>query len=43
LKKVAGIKCPGKKRLILLSPEHAPMGLNFLRKNEVLEELSYAT
>jgi len=30
LKRVAGIRCPGKKRPAMLSPEHAPMGLNFL-------------
>jgi hypothetical protein len=34
LKKVAGIKCRGKKRLTMLYPERAPMGLNFLSKNE---------
>jgi hypothetical protein len=33
-KKGAGIKCPGKKRLVLLSPEPAPMGLTCLRKKE---------
>jgi hypothetical protein len=30
IEKGAGIRCPGKKRLAMLSPEHAPMGLNFL-------------
>ena len=30
LKRGAGIRCPGKKRLAMLSPEPAPMGLNFL-------------
>ena len=34
LKRVAGIKCPGKKRRIFGYAEHAPMGLNFLSKNE---------
>ena len=35
LKKGAGIKCPGRKMLAILSPEHAPMGLNFFSKNEM--------
>jgi hypothetical protein len=30
LKKGAGIRCPGKKRLAMLLLEHAPMGLSFL-------------
>src|SRR6058998_322269 len=34
LKKVAGIRCPGKKRLAMRWPEHAPMGLNFFSRNE---------
>jgi hypothetical protein len=34
IEKGAGIKCPGQKRLALLSPEPAPMDLNCLRKKE---------
>src|SRR6266536_6329656 len=40
LKKVAGIRCPGKKRLAMLWPEHAPMGLIFFSRNEIGSELS---
>jgi hypothetical protein len=35
IEKVAGIRCPAKKRLALLSPAHAPMGLNFFSRNEI--------
>src|SRR5882672_4667004 len=34
LKKVAGIRCPGNKRLTMLSPDHAPMALNCFSRNE---------
>jgi len=34
IEKGGWVKCPGKKRLTMLYPEHAPMGLNFLSKNE---------
>jgi len=34
LNKVAGIKCPGRKRLTMLYPAHAPVGLHFLSKDE---------
>src|SRR6266511_5391247 len=40
LKKVAGIRCPGKKRLAMLWPENAPMGLIFFSRNEIGSELS---
>ena len=36
LKKGAGIKCLGKKRLVPLSPGHAPRGLNCLGQNEAV-------
>jgi hypothetical protein len=36
-KKGAGIKCPGKKMLALLSLKHAARGLNCLRKNETAQ------
>ena len=35
LKKGAGIKCPGKKRLALKYPKHAPRGLKCLSPNEM--------